>query len=592
MQFIKQIDIRKFRSINGLTKIKTIDLNIFVGKNDQGKSNVLRALNLFFNNETDSNTKFRYEDNYCFQANTGRGTRHEIRIDLLISPPKGRFKNSTDIRWIKKWKPDGLVVEERIRCDNEQLLTPKDSLYQLLDKLRFRYVPAVKSEHYFIKLMEELHDVLNLRFENEIKTKGSQFIFGLRQITENISNDLDTAIGIKNTLQVPSDFKQLFARLDFGVEKDANVYRLSQRGDGVKIRHIPIILHHMAQEEKKLSKRGYVSPDTIWGFEEPENNLELRHCFELAKEFLTYSRDLQIFLTTHSPAFYSLNDKSKVHTFQVQKNDNDETSIKPIEDIESVNEEMGLLPLISPYIAKIYEREQEIEAMKLQLSLLTDNIKFLVLTEDERHEYLSSYLKIHGLEEDELEIVSYGSSSQFNSAAFKLAEYILKKKPHLKVIMHRDRDYLNNKEIEDILKKVEGKGYFPLIPQGVDIESIFVSSNHIHHLYPSLSIEQIDQIIHKCIDESEQDSIDRLTDHYFKNNGKPANGAYSRKFQELIVQYNSDKSRYFYGKKTFGLLKSELQKVLKSNTNLLRESPFIENAGLVEFICKQNPIAA
>lgn len=87
MKFIKQIDIRKFRSINGLTKIKTNDLNIFVGQNDQGKSNVLRALNLFFNNETDSNTKFRYEDDYCFIANTGRGTRKEIRIDLLISPP-------------------------------------------------------------------------------------------------------------------------------------------------------------------------------------------------------------------------------------------------------------------------------------------------------------------------------------------------------------------------------------------------------------------------------------------------------------------------------------------------------------------------
>ncbi len=167
MQFIKQIDIRKFRSINGLTKIKTIDLNIFVGKNDQGKSNVLRALTLFFNNETDSNTKFRYEDNYCFQANTGRGTRHEIRIDLLISPPKGRFKNSTDIRWIKKWKPDGLVVEERIRCDNEQLLTPKDSLYQWLDKLRFRYVPAVKSEHYF-RGCSRLAEVL--LYENEDKS--------------------------------------------------------------------------------------------------------------------------------------------------------------------------------------------------------------------------------------------------------------------------------------------------------------------------------------------------------------------------------------------------------------------------------------
>jgi 5,10-methylenetetrahydrofolate reductase len=57
--------------------------------------------------------------------------------------------------------------------------------------------------------------------------------------------------------------------------------------------------------------------------------------------------------------------------------------------------------------------------------------------------------------------VSYGSSSQFNSAAFKLAEYILKKKPHLKVIMHRDRDYLNNKEIEDILKKLKEKDISP-----------------------------------------------------------------------------------------------------------------------------------
>lgn len=274
----------------------------------------------------------------------------------LFPPPKGRFKNSTDIRWIKKWKPDGAVVEERIRCDNEKLLTPKDSLYQWLDKIRFRYVPAIKSEHYFIKLMKELHDVLNLKFEHEIKTKGSNFIFGLRQITEKISNDLDSAIGIKNTLQVPSDFKQLFARLDFGIEKDENIYRLSQRGDGVKIRHIPIILYHMAQEEKNLSKRGYVSPDTIWGFEEPENNLELKYCFELATDFLKYSSDLQIFLTTHSPAFYSLNDESKVNTFVVRKN-NDETKIQPIEDLEIINEEMGLLPLISPYISKIYEHE-------------------------------------------------------------------------------------------------------------------------------------------------------------------------------------------------------------------------------------------
>jgi hypothetical protein len=582
MKFIKQIDIRKFRSINGLTKIKTNDLNIFVGQNDQGKSNVLRALNLFFNNETDSNTKFRYEDDYCFIANTGRGTRKEIRIDLLISPPKGRFKNSTDIRWIKKWKPDGSVVEERIRCDNENLLTPKDSLYQWLDKIRFRYVPAIKSEHYFIKLMEELHDVLNLKFEHEIKTKGSNFIFGLQQITENISRDLHSAIGIKNTLQVPSDFKQLFARLDFGIQKDENIYRLSQRGDGVKIRHIPIILNHMAFEEKNLSKRGYVSPDTIWGFEEPENNLELKYCYELANDFLNYSKDLQIFITTHSPAFYSLNDESKVNTLVVRKTE-DETNIKPIEDINILNEEMGLLPLISPYITKIYKHEQEIEEMKLQLSLLKDNVKFLVLTEDQNSTYLLNYLKIHGIKSEEIEIISYGTCTQFKTTAFKLAEYVLQKRK-LQVIMHRDRDYLSDNEAEDIIKVIRKKEYFPLIPKGVDIESLFVNAQHINHLYPEISLTQAESIITKSIDFCEQKSIDKLIDHHFKINPKPDEQAYAKKFRELNQLYHSNKMRYFYGKTTLGQIKSEIQKILKKNIVLDQASPFIRDEDLVKLV--------
>ncbi|MBE4044311.1 ATP-binding protein, partial [Vibrio parahaemolyticus] len=40
--------------------------------------------------------------------------------------------------------------------------------------------------------------------------------------------------------------------------------------------------------------------------EEPENNLELKYAFELAEVFRGYSKDIQIFITTHSPAFYAL----------------------------------------------------------------------------------------------------------------------------------------------------------------------------------------------------------------------------------------------------------------------------------------------
>jgi predicted ATP-dependent endonuclease of OLD family len=66
----------------------------------------------------------------------------------------------------------------------------------------------------------------------------------------------------------------------------------------------------MSDQEKRISIPGYVKPDTIWGFEEPENNLEFKYAFEVAEEIKKYSTDIQIFITTHSPAFYAL-DKAK-----------------------------------------------------------------------------------------------------------------------------------------------------------------------------------------------------------------------------------------------------------------------------------------
>ena len=49
MPRIRRIQIKNFRSIKNLD-IGVEDLAAFVGDNDSGKSNILRALNLFFNN--------------------------------------------------------------------------------------------------------------------------------------------------------------------------------------------------------------------------------------------------------------------------------------------------------------------------------------------------------------------------------------------------------------------------------------------------------------------------------------------------------------------------------------------------------------
>ena len=53
MIIIRRVEIKYFRSIYDVTLKECDSLNIFSGRNDVGKSNILRALNLFFNGQTD-----------------------------------------------------------------------------------------------------------------------------------------------------------------------------------------------------------------------------------------------------------------------------------------------------------------------------------------------------------------------------------------------------------------------------------------------------------------------------------------------------------------------------------------------------------
>jgi len=65
MIIINSIEINNFRSIVKLEKgLNPNHLNIIVGQNDIGKSNFLKALNLFFNGETKIATVYRKSNDY------------------------------------------------------------------------------------------------------------------------------------------------------------------------------------------------------------------------------------------------------------------------------------------------------------------------------------------------------------------------------------------------------------------------------------------------------------------------------------------------------------------------------------------------
>ena len=89
MKIIKKIRISSFRSIVNTTRgpNRTIDcneLNIIIGNNDAGKSNYLRALNLFFNNQTDSNIPLQFWKDYSYQKYGVKGEENKIEVELII----------------------------------------------------------------------------------------------------------------------------------------------------------------------------------------------------------------------------------------------------------------------------------------------------------------------------------------------------------------------------------------------------------------------------------------------------------------------------------------------------------------------------
>lgn len=86
MPKIKRIKIKNFRSIVDLD-LKVKKMNIFVGLNDVGKSNVLKALNLFFNGETEPGALYDFEADYSKFAPIRKKKAKEIMISIEFEIP-------------------------------------------------------------------------------------------------------------------------------------------------------------------------------------------------------------------------------------------------------------------------------------------------------------------------------------------------------------------------------------------------------------------------------------------------------------------------------------------------------------------------
>lgn len=214
-------------------------------------------------------------------------------------------------------------------------------------------------------------------------------------------------------------------------------------------------------------------------------------------------------------------------------------------------------------------------------------IKWIVFTEDakcEKELMLKSILVSSGFNEKEFVILPYQGCSKIDSVIL-LHDFIRSFSYSLKIILHRDRDYLSDDEIQNLHIRLAEKDIFLWVPDGTDVESVFANVNHIKSIFPDLDEKEITDIIDNSILASREKSLDKFV-NYVANKKESRN--YRCINQECERLYDGNPNRYFYGKKVIGNIKSELQKRLGINDpKIFKPSQYIKQENLYNLLPKE-----
>lgn len=368
---IASIQIKNFRSIRNEI-IKPYDFNIFVGVNDAGKSNILKALNLFFNSQTDYNSPFAYESDFTYLFPEKSHSTKEIKITLVFDIPE-TYAEFGEYTWTKVWRINNYFEEVLVNSKGEKP-SPKSRVPSALRRIKYRYVPAVKSANYYKTLLGDLYKAVSSSLDNPLLDSATAFSDALKNHTKALSDEVSKRLLMQSELAIPSDLNDIFQALIF--ETSDNEFGihipLTARGDGIQARHIPIVLKYIAQQDQKSRNKGSMKVCTIWGFEEPENGLELLKSFQMADDFEDYSKNIQIFTSTHSPAFYMKKAQGTSQVFFVSKRIGaEDTIITTSMNTNVIADNMGLMPLVAPFIAEQSEKLRQAEEI-YSTNILTD----------------------------------------------------------------------------------------------------------------------------------------------------------------------------------------------------------------------------
>lgn len=225
--------------------------------------------------------------------------------------------------------------------------------------------------------------------------------------------------------------------------------------------------------------------------------------------------------------------------------------------------------------------------------LVSGAVKCVIATEDTDTEEVEHVFYSSGFVKSETLVCSYAGCSKVDSAIV-LATFVRRYAPGVVLVIHRDRDYLPDAEIERFSVELGRQGIEVFITRGNDIESHYLNANHLVAAYPVLSLQQAQEALDRAIEQSQEESYKALvrarSDFASRERNKRENRGKQPDQGEIASacrkELDGAPRQLAFGKHTLGLLKQELQRTLRVHPIVNVDSPHLADAELIGIASK------
>jgi predicted ATP-dependent endonuclease of OLD family len=587
MEFnIKRVKITNFRSISNLIlESRSGEPLIVCGPNNIGKTNFLRALDLFFSMDK---AKFNHEVDIPYhiaEGSAGGGTKSRIAVE---------FSNGTDIYNIET-KFSRVSNENILEVNGKKNGNPINSaeIKEFMSNIKFTYIqsnnidlPSLIATYFTDEILPGLDrlrrrqtEPLNLLNEFIEKSKAA-----VVDIEKGITNELHKFTQAVNDVN-PSDWrvKVLFPEFDYLREAisslvsytlfDSNDRPLDTKGSGIQRLLLLALIKYVSQNS---------SLNVIWALDEPEVFLQpglQREVFARLKEI---SEEQNVFITTHSSHFIDIDNLDNTYLFDADYEVKDYAR-KPGRKFIKVN-------------TKVLEVTgyEKIERIKSHMGILRNDgwhvtpLNILVEGDIDREylEALSSWFDIQIPN-----ILVAGGADKFLGYLEFLKEFCSDLQHSPKVVCLLDHDQKG----KEVLQRLSGKSfdnidlYFEHVKRSDGIENSSFEFEFEDLIFPEIIFEAANKILrkkrYKIIGKRDQEKKGQQA---YKNMGV------LRFISQITLQNNPDKTPVNFesqGMKLF--LSKEASKLLKNkylHEELTNRYPVVSEFIATLFSEKEEPV--